>query len=130
MCRLCTARSFSLIADPPGFKNLAGLFERFRKNMHALPELIGYLAALLTTASFLPQAILTIRTRDTASLSLSMYGIFTLGVALWLIYGIFLHNSAIIAANTVTLVLSASILYVKIYNKLTGREQVHAPGNP
>ena len=90
--------------------------------MHALPELIGYLAALLTTASFLPQAILTIRTRDTASLSLSMYGIFTLGVALWLIYGIFLHNSAIIAAYTVTLVLSASILYVKIYNMLTGRE--------
>lgn len=98
--------------------------------MLTVPELIGYLAALLTTASFLPQAVLTIRTRDTASLSLSMYGIFTLGVALWLAYGIFLHNTAIIAANAVTLVLSASILYVKIYNKLTGREQAHAPGNP
>jgi MtN3 and saliva related transmembrane protein len=94
--------------------------------MPALSELIGYLAALLTTASFLPQAVLTIRTRDTASLSLSMYGIFTLGVSLWLVYGIFLHNTAIIAANTVTLVLSASILYVKIYNKLTGREHLPA----
>jgi MtN3 and saliva related transmembrane protein len=95
--------------------------------MPSLSESIGYLAALLTTASFLPQAVLTLRTRDTASLSLSMYGIFTLGVSLWLIYGIFLHNVAIVAANTVTLVLSASILYVKIYNKLTGREHLHIP---
>ncbi|WP_374086321.1 SemiSWEET family sugar transporter [Methylomicrobium lacus] len=93
--------------------------------MPALPDLIGYVAALLTTASFLPQAILTIRTRDTAALSLSMYGIFTLGVSLWLIYGLFLHNPAIIAANAVTLLLSASILYVKIYNALTGRECPH-----
>jgi MtN3 and saliva related transmembrane protein len=94
--------------------------------MQALPELIGYSAALLTTASFLPQALLTLRIRDTASLSLSMYAIFTLGVSLWLIYGIFLHNIAIIAANTVTLLLSASILYVKIHNRLNGREQSHA----
>lgn len=95
--------------------------------MPALPDLIGYLAALLTTASFLPQAILTLRTRDTASLSLSMYGIFTLGVLLWLIYGIYLHNLAIIAANAVTLVLSASILYVKIVNTLASRGLPRAP---
>ncbi|WP_024299067.1 SemiSWEET family sugar transporter [Methylomicrobium lacus] len=95
--------------------------------MPALPDVIGYAAALLTTASFLPQAILTIRTRDTAALSLSMYGIFTLGVSLWLIYGLFLHNLAIIAANAVTLLLSASILYVKIYNSLTRRECPHTP---
>lgn len=90
--------------------------------MPALPDLIGYLAALSTTASFLPQAILTIRTRDTASLSLTMYSVFTFGVLLWLIYGIYLHNLAIIASNAVTLALSASILYVKIHNALTGRE--------
>ena len=95
--------------------------------MPALPDLIGYVAALLTTASFLPQAVLTIRTRDTAALSLSMYGIFTFGVSLWLIYGLFLHNLAIIAANAVTLLLSASILYVKIYNSLTGRECPRTP---
>lgn len=85
-------------------------------------DLIGYGAALLTTISFLPQAILTIRTRDTASLSLSMYSLFTFGVLLWLVYGIFLHNMAIVAANAVTLVLSASILYMKIYNTLADRE--------
>lgn len=90
--------------------------------MPALPDLIGYLAALSTTASFLPQAILTIRTRDTASLSLTMYSVFTFGVLLWLIYGIYLHNFAIIASNAVTLALSALILYVKIHNALTGRE--------
>lgn len=82
------------------------------------PEMIGYLAATLTTASFLPQAILTIRTRDTESLSLSMYSLFTLGVFCWLVYGIYISNEAIIFANAITLVLAASILSFKIYNVL------------
>ena len=82
------------------------------------PEMIGYLAATLTTASFLPQAILTIRTRDTESLSLSMYSLFTLGVFCWLVYGIYISNKAIIFANAITLVLAASILSFKIYNVL------------
>jgi MtN3 and saliva related transmembrane protein len=82
------------------------------------PETIGYLAATLTTASFLPQAILTIRTKDTESLSLSMYSLFTLGVFCWLIYGIYLSNKAMIFANAITLVLATSILAFKIYNIL------------
>ena len=81
-------------------------------------ETIGYLAATLTTASFLPQAILTIRTKDTESLSLSMYSLFTLGVFCWLIYGVYISNKAIIFANAVTLALAASILSFKIYNVL------------
>ena len=80
--------------------------------------MIGYLAAILTTASFLPQAILTIRTRDTESLSLSMYSLFTLGVLSWLVYGIYISDKAIIFANAITLVLAASILSFKIYNVL------------
>jgi len=84
--------------------------------MNFLPEAVGYLAATLTTVSFLPQAILTLKTRDTEALSLGMYGLFTSGVALWLIYGIFLSNPAIIAANAVTLLLASTILVVKIYN--------------
>ena len=83
-----------------------------------MPEMIGYLAATLTTASFLPQAILTIRTKDTESLSLSMYSLFTMGVFCWLIYGIFISDKAIIFANAITLVLAASILSFKIYNVL------------
>lgn len=78
--------------------------------------MIGYLAATLTTASFVPQAVLTIKTRDTESLSLGMYGTFTLGVLCWLIYGIYLGDEAIIVANAITLLLAASILSFKIYN--------------
>ena len=78
--------------------------------------MIGYIAATLTTASFLPQAILTIRTKDTESLSLSMYSLFTLGVFCWLIYGLTISDKAIIFANAITLVLAATILSFKIYN--------------
>jgi len=84
--------------------------------MNITPDLIGYLAATLTTASFLPQAILTIKTRDTSSLSLSMYSLFTFGVFCWLIYGLYLGDKAIIIANALTFILAASILAFKIYN--------------
>jgi len=84
--------------------------------MNLTPDLIGYVAASLTTGSFLPQAVLTLKTRDTESLSLGMYALFTTGVLLWLIYGIYLSNPAIIAANAVTLFLATLILSFKIYN--------------
>lgn len=90
--------------------------------MNQIPDLVGYLAATLTTASFLPQAIMTLKTRETASLSLGMYSMFTLGVLLWLIYGIYLANEAIIIANAVTFLLAAMILAFKIYNKLRGQD--------
>lgn len=79
-------------------------------------EILGYIAATLTTVSFLPQAILTIRTRDTDGLSLSMYSTFTLGVFGWLIYGIFLKNNVIVIANSITLFLATLILSFKLYN--------------
>ena len=79
-------------------------------------EIIGYLAAALTTASFLPQAVKTIKTKDTSSLSLGMYAMFTLGVLCWLIYGIYLGNVAIVVANAITLLLAACILSYKIYH--------------
>jgi len=79
-------------------------------------EFIGYLAAALTTGSFLPQAIKTIKTRDTSSLSLSMYTLFTLGVLCWLIYGVYLNNVAIIISNAITLLLAACILFYKIFH--------------
>lgn len=81
-----------------------------------LPEIIGYIAAILTTSSFLPQAILTIKTRDTDSLSLGMYSLFTSGVFCWLIYGIYIADKAIVFANTITFILAATILAFKIYN--------------
>lgn len=86
--------------------------------MILIADLIGYMAATLTTASFLPQAILTLKTRDTEALSLGMYSLFTSGVLLWLVYGIYLANPAIIAANAITLLLAMLILGFKIYNTL------------
>jgi MtN3 and saliva related transmembrane protein len=88
-------------------------------------ELIGYAAATLTTVSFLPQAIMTIKTRDTESLSMGMYSLFATGVLLWLIYGIYLDNQAIIIANAITFVLAAIILGFKIFNTLRNRYKQH-----
>ena len=87
-------------------------------------DLLGYCAAALTTLSFLPQALLTLRTRDVAGISLGMYGAFTLGVALWLAYGLALGEWPIVAANAVTLALSATILAVKV---LEDRKRRPAP---
>lgn len=84
-------------------------------------EWVGYLAASLTTLSFLPQAIQTIKTRDTESLSFGMYAMFTAGVFMWLIYGLFIENYAIIVANAVTFVLAAIILGFKVYNGCKSR---------
>jgi MtN3 and saliva related transmembrane protein len=75
---------------------------------------LGYLAASLTTLSFVPQALLTLRTRDVHGISAGMYGVFTLGVALWLAYGWRLGDWPIIVANTVTLLLAATILLTKL----------------
>lgn len=75
---------------------------------------IGMVAALLTTCSFLPQAIKVIRTRQTKDLSLAMYVAFTAGVGLWLIYGLLLGQWPVILANAITLVLAAIILTMKI----------------
>lgn len=77
-------------------------------------ELIGYCAATLTTLSFLPQAWLTFRTRDVRGISLGMYSAFTLGVALWLLYGLLVGAWPVVAANAVTLALAAVILGMKL----------------
>ena len=92
------------------------------------PEIIGYIAATLTTSSFLPQAIMTLKTRDTESLSLGMYSAFTLGVLMWLVYGIYLADKAIIYANAITLVLSSSILFIKVYNTVI-KKRGNAPAD-
>ena len=77
-------------------------------------DCISALAATLTTLAFVPQALLTLRTRDVRGISLGMYSLFTVGIALWLVYGLYLGEWPIIAANAVTLLLAASILATKI----------------
>jgi MtN3 and saliva related transmembrane protein len=77
-------------------------------------DLIGYTAAALTTSAFLPQALLTLRTRDVSGISLAMYSAFTLGVLLWLLYGLMIGQWPVIVSNVVTLVLATTILVTKI----------------
>ena len=69
-------------------------------------DLLDHIAAICTTVSFLPQAIKTIKSGDTRSLSLTMYSSFTIGVFFWLFYGIAIGDKALIAANIVTGVLA------------------------
>ena len=79
-----------------------------------LTDSIGYLAAALTTSSFVPQALLTVRTRNVSGISLGMYSVFTLGVGLWLAYGVVIGEWPIVIANALTLALAATILGMKI----------------
>jgi len=79
-----------------------------------LTDLIGSAAAFLTTASFLPQAWQSFRTRDVSGVSLSMYSVFTAGVALWLAYGLLLGSWPMVIANTITLGLAVAILCMKL----------------
>lgn len=84
---------------------------------------IGYAAAFCTTAAFVPQAYVAIKHRDTKSLSLAMYIIFTIGLVLWLIYGLIKHDWALIASNAVTVTLAALILIVKLRYDVFGEKQ-------
>ncbi|MDH2916447.1 MAG: SemiSWEET transporter [Gallionella sp.] len=79
-----------------------------------LVELVGSLAAVLTTTAFIPQVWQVWRTKHTKDISLAMYALFTCGVALWLGYGILLGAWPIILANSITLMLAGSVLALKL----------------
>ena len=80
-------------------------------------EILGFVAAFLTTASFIPQAVKVIKTKHTHDLSLYMYSMFFVGVGLWLVYGIIINSIPIILANFITLIFSGIILFMKIKYK-------------
>jgi MtN3 and saliva related transmembrane protein len=79
-----------------------------------LIETIGYVAATLTTGSFVPQAWQTFRTRDVSGISLGMYSVFVVGSALWLTYGLMIAAVPVVIANAVTLGLALAILAMKV----------------
>ena len=79
-----------------------------------MQELVGSIAAFLTTVAFVPQAYKVFKTNQTKDLSLFLFLIFSLGVFMWLIYGIMKEDSPIMIANSITLFLSLYILYKKI----------------
>lgn len=77
-------------------------------------EIIGFAAAILTTAAFLPQVYKTWRTKDVSSLSLPMLVIFFIGIVMWLWYGILKNSPSMIFANSITVLSSFLLMYFKI----------------
>lgn len=77
-------------------------------------ELLGGVAALMTTLCWLPQTIRAIRHRDVASLSLFTFAVFSGGIFLWLVYGILIGSWPVILANLFTLALNLAIVFQKL----------------
>ena len=84
--------------------------------MHIMTH-VGLLAGMLTTISFIPQVIKVVKTKHTHDISTGMYFILSIGISLWLVYGIWLKDIAIIIANTFSLILSLTILTFKLLYK-------------
>jgi MtN3 and saliva related transmembrane protein len=80
-------------------------------------EIIGLVAAVLTTASFLPQVFKTYKTKNTSGLSLTMYIVFFIGVVLWSVYGVFINSLSVILANSITAILALYLIYMKLKYK-------------
>jgi MtN3 and saliva related transmembrane protein len=78
------------------------------------PDLLGFVAATLTTIAFIPQTIQSWKTKNMEGISLPMYSLFTCGVILWIIYAILIHNWPVLIANLITLGTSGSILWLKL----------------
>jgi MtN3 and saliva related transmembrane protein len=78
-------------------------------------EMIGTVAAVCTTISFAPQLVRVLRRKSADDISLGMFLFFSLGVFLWLIYGIRIHSLPVMEANAITLVLSVAILILKLH---------------
>lgn len=79
--------------------------------------LIGLMAATCTTLSFVPQVVHILRTGNVEGISLMMYSVFTVGVALWLTYGLLLGDLPVILANLVTLVLASTVLVLTLIKR-------------
>lgn len=82
-----------------------------------LAELIGSAAAFLTTLSFVPQVVKTMRSRSTRDISTAMWSLFSIGVALWLVYGLLLGAWPLIIANALTLAMAVVVLTITLRNK-------------
>ena len=92
-----------------------------------MTEFIGFLAAILTTISFVPQAVHILRTRETGGISLVMYILFTAGIAAWLAYGVLIASVPVILANLVTIVLAGTILTLKARAVIAARRSARQP---
>lgn len=81
--------------------------------MSPAAEVLGMIAGTLTTIAFVPQVLRIYRTKSARDVSYLTFGIYSIGVTLWLIYGLVIQSAALIAANLVTLLLAATVLALK-----------------
>ncbi len=86
------------------------------------PDSIAFAAAFFTMIGYLPQAIKTIKTRDTNGISFWMYFFSIIGVILWLVFGLMIDNTAIILKNIAVIVLGGIILWIKVGNIFSGKD--------
>ena len=87
-------------------------------------ELLGFVAAFCTTAAFVPQLVRVLRLRSARDVSLPTFVMFSVGVFLWLLYGFYIGSKPVIACNGVTLVLSVSILSMKLRYGRDAKEEL------
>lgn len=85
--------------------------------MEIFGEIIGYIAGICTAIVFLPQSVRTIKTRNTAGLSLESYVIYCIGMVSWILYGIYMHSVQMILFNTISLFFAAIILCIILKQK-------------
>lgn len=96
----------------------------------AYTDLLGYIAATMTTVSFVPQLLRVIKLRSARDVSLGMFLIFTTGTAFWLLYGLLAHSFPVAFANAVTFLLSLAILVLKLRFDRRAAEPIQSGGAP
>jgi MtN3 and saliva related transmembrane protein len=97
-------------------------YEVRRENSMSM-TLLGVVAGILTSSSFIPQAYKVIKTKRTHDISIPMYCLCTVGVFLWIVYGLMIKDIAVLLTNVVTFVPTVMILI------LTCKYKDHLPGN-
>ena len=80
-------------------------------------DIVGFTAGICTTAAFAPQVVKTLRTRSTRDISLGMYLLLAVGSTLWLLHGLQVGSTPVVAANAVTLILVGLMLVMKLRYK-------------
>ena len=80
-------------------------------------EIIGTIAGILTTTSFIPQVVQTVKTKSTKDISTAMFLMSITGLSFWLVYGLLLHSTSMLISNSITIFLSSIILAYKFKYK-------------
>jgi MtN3 and saliva related transmembrane protein len=89
----------------------------------ALVDSVGFAASFCTTTAFVPQLVRVLRLRSAREISLPTFLLFSCGVFLWVLYGIWAHSTPVTVSNALTLIVSVSILILKVrYDRKPAKE--------